>query len=750
MGTSRIHLGLKLILYNRKYKVSQLIDKNTFMIKDEILESNTKVLSTLDFMSLASRGDLKIIKELNEGLEIPFFDITMLDRKEQLEIMRKWLYGKNADEDTKFKSTNKLFDISRQRTQKEIENKARQEISIGNKEYEDNLLAPMPTIKTVRKYRDIFRKTGGSVRAFRTNNQSKGNRNPKSDPLVSDLIKEAFDEHFKPGARKRIKDIKIEIDYLRGIRNEERNKKGQDLIPEIPESTVYYFSQQYTKEEKISVQYSVGAAHHLYHDQGENYEPKRPLEICESDHSSLNLYVIDMDNELILGVPTLTAIKDKTSRCVHGMHVGFAKSGFWTISEALRHAILPKTYLKEQYPDCENNWDSYGVPENLVMDNGSDFTSEDLKLSCEDLGMNVEYNPPRHPWFKGSIERFFRSMYTDMIESLPGALVKFLKKYDPLYKPEETACIPYDLFLELLHLWVVDIYHHKKHRGLFKRTPAMVWKKAYDEHGIITIDSDDDLKIILGGSGSGQLHEWGIRRRHLIYDDSRNPEFTKLKIRLGRKGYQVRYKFDLNDISALQIWDELNQNFIFVPAIRQGYTKGLSDYQHERHINMALKDSKKVNDFTLAKSYKKMQHKIQMLNPILNKNKKMTQREAQYKHSGKNNVQYTVTANISKDSEDEKVVIKEEITQPQLHTLDMVAESATIKKDEINPDKLVSNYSILTSKNREVKNDKNTKNDTRKESKDTKLKKFSFKKNGVINLDGWSSNYGKHSKKELA
>ena len=88
--------------------------------------------------------------------------------------------------------------------------------------------------------------------------------------------------------------------------------------------------------------------------------------------------------------------------------------------EALRHAILPKTYLAQRYPKVQGTWPCCGLPERLVCDRGSDLTSRDLEDAAFQLGIELDFNPPRTPHFKGTVESFFDGLNDQLSASLPG------------------------------------------------------------------------------------------------------------------------------------------------------------------------------------------------------------------------------------------------------------------------------------------------------------------------------------------
>jgi transposase InsO family protein len=60
---------------------------------------------------------------------------------------------------------------------------------------------------------------------------------------------------------------------------------------------------------------------------------------------------------------------------------------------------------------------TYGVPQQLVCDHGSQFTGSEFRRVCAAIQLAVDYAPPHYPQYKGKIERFFRTARREMLRA---------------------------------------------------------------------------------------------------------------------------------------------------------------------------------------------------------------------------------------------------------------------------------------------------------------------------------------------
>ncbi|MBF6611710.1 MAG: DDE-type integrase/transposase/recombinase [Chloroflexi bacterium] len=298
----------------------------------------------------------------------------------------------------------------------------------------------------------------------------------------------------------------------------------------------------------------------------------RVLQRVEIDHTPLDLIVVDETQRLPIGRPYLTLAVDVFSGMPFGFYIGWEPSSYYTVMEALLHGILPK-------PDCpaiyhtKNPWPVYGLPEMLVVDNGKDFVGRDLADACAQLGIVLEYMAVRSPWLKGAIERFFRSIAQGLVHPLPGSTLSNVLQLGD-YDPAKDACITLGAFTELLHIFLLDEYAQRWHKGK-KGIPARLWHESVQSGFAPALHhSSTELRILMGRIEERTIQRTGINFENLRYQ---SPDLFRLRARLP-KGAKVKFKYDPKDIGTLHVLDTTEPGgaqWLPVPAIDQEYAAGL-------------------------------------------------------------------------------------------------------------------------------------------------------------------------------
>jgi putative transposase len=328
------------------------------------------------------------------------------------------------------------------------------------------------------------------------------------------------------------------------------------------------------------------------------------LERVEIDHTLSDLVVIDDHDNLPLGRLTLTYCLDMATRYPLGYYLGFEPPSYLTAMECLYHAICPKGNVREQY-GTEHEWLAYGIPATLVIDNGKEFIGRDLEDACLLLGIVPQRTPVQTPHFKAGVERMFRSLNTTLFHTLPGTTFSNpVERGD--YDSVQQACVYLSEVDKVLHIFLMDIYAQRFHRGL-NGIPARRWE-ALTQQGFAPAlpPNSEELLVLLGRTATRVVHHYGIEFMSLRYNCN---ELVPLRTKL--KGEKAKIKYHPADLSCLHVYDPFEEQYIRVPALDQTYTQGLSLWKHRVIRRAVLSEQDKVDIVALGQAKRKIQEIVE-------------------------------------------------------------------------------------------------------------------------------------------
>ena len=305
----------------------------------------------------------------------------------------------------------------------------------------------------------------------------------------------------------------------------------------------------------------------------------RPLERVELDHTVLDLIVVGEEDRLPIGRPTVTLALDVYSGLPAGLHVGFEAAGYGAAMRCLLHSILPKEDARARY-GTQQGWPVYGLPETLVVDREPHLVGGDLADACGQLGIHLDPTPVRRPWFKGAIERQFRTQNTGLVHGLPGTTFSHVLARGE-YDAAGMACISLTRFREILHMYLLDVYGQEWNRGV-EGVPAQRWAAAVAGGWTPALHHDAaEMRLLLGRSAVRTIQRAGIDHLSLRYHSA---ELEALRRALPG-GTPVALKYDPEDLGALHVQIPAAQRgvgpaWLRVPALHQEYAGGLSLWKH--------------------------------------------------------------------------------------------------------------------------------------------------------------------------
>jgi putative transposase len=202
-------------------------------------------------------------------------------------------------------------------------------------------------------------------------------------------------------------------------------------------------------------------------------EVERPLQVVQMDHQRFDHLCLASDqNGYEILRPWVTAgIDVHTGVCLTATLIaGTPSSATVALSVALMG--VSKTAMLCAL-DVPGTWEEGGISEVLHVDRAKEFKAEAIEVGAARYGTKVYLERPREPWRKGHIERFWRTLNSD-VHTWPGTTLsnpQELKRHGGRKPPTMT-------FAEAQRRLLLAImeYNHETYDGA-EPPPVAEWAK---------------------------------------------------------------------------------------------------------------------------------------------------------------------------------------------------------------------------------------------------------------------------------
>ena len=171
---------------------------------------------------------------------------------------------------------------------------------------------------------------------------------------------------------------------------------------------------------------------------------------------------------------------------------------------------------------CILDW---GLPEMVKTDNGSDYTSEYVRLVLQALAVEHVLCPPFQPWHKSHVERFFRTFQHDLVELLPGFVghnvterkaIESRRAFSEQLTKKNAEILDVRMgseeFNQFMTMWLSG-YHGRAHGGQDGMTPDQAY--AASAVSLRRLDDERVLDVLLaeapGDGGYRTVQKKGLR-----------------------------------------------------------------------------------------------------------------------------------------------------------------------------------------------------------------------------------------------
>lgn len=429
------------------------------------------------------------------------------------------------------------------------------------------------------------------VTAYRQSNsvlglvdQRRGNTHSRLHPLVSEMLESLVETQYLVPTGPSMKELHRRLQYRIAEHNQLAGTSKQLSAPSM--KAVRRYVSTLDGFDVIARRLGLAVAKRTYRASKAAPVADYPLEVVEIDSTVLDVNCT-WQGIFELGRPTLTLAVDKATRAVVYVGLDFAPPSYETVASAIAGVVLGNDDLLKELGLPEKSWPMRGLPTQLRLDNGKEYRSSHLESACALLRISLTFCPPRHPWFKGTVERLIKTLNTSVLRQLPGYKPALKSRVD---EAEYTQLPKFDCVdvYRIIVQWVITIYHQTPHPVLGK-TPASAWEEAIAKAPSEMPFSVEQVEVALGRTLTRSLLPGGIEVDGLIYDSDElallrrqlrhhhgHPENATLA-RENRERVRIRVP---RQIDRVYVLNPISNSFIVANAVAKNYTKGLSRRRH--------------------------------------------------------------------------------------------------------------------------------------------------------------------------
>lgn len=588
MSTQRFALTTQFSWQNGTYEVRRLLPGSQLVIED----LHTGARRTVSFTDLAQAlfaGELQFIEPGGSTLPtVKTPQVTLADYAPRLRAIAEY----------RLEVIRPLLPLRAEERSREVVAARVAEIQHAR---QTGTVFPTEVISIASIYRWLraYEQSGRDIRALISNTPKQGGQHiSRLSAEVEAVLHTVIEERYYIMEKVTSDDIYLEV----ALRVAEENLLRRAEEPLTPPSrvTVWRRIRDLDPEEKLIAKRGKRAAQQQFTQYEQVAYPNTPLGRVEIDHTRMDIIVVDGEDQLPLGRPTITYCLDTTTRYPLGFHIGFDPPSYLTVMECLHHALLPKGDVRTQY-GTQHEWLACGIPMVLVVDNGKEFIGQDLADACNTLGIELQQMPIKTPHFKAAVERMFKTINTGLLHTLPGTTFSNPTERGD-YASEQEACIDLADLDQLFHLFLLDIYAERFHQGLGD-IPARRWE-AITAAGFFPRLPEDraTLEILLGRVTYRVIQAYGIEFMHLRYN---TPDLAPLRTYLA--GNAAKIKYLPTDLGCIYVYDPQQQTYLRVDCLHPDYAGGLSVWKHRVITQRARAEQTPVDILGLARAKRQIQ-----------------------------------------------------------------------------------------------------------------------------------------------
>jgi putative transposase len=280
---------------------------------------------------------------------------------------------------------------------------------------------------------------------------------------------------------------------------------------------------------------------------------ERPLQIVQIDHTKMDVFAVDIKSGRILGRPTLSVCLDIATRMIIGLRISMDPPSAVALSKVFYDAVMPKAQQLERL-QLNTQWFTYGQPEAVHTDNGTDFVSNAFTAGLKLYGVSHIRRPIGRPEYGGHVERVLGSL-NSYIHTLPGSTKSNIRERGSR-DPRKTACLSLHDIERGVVSYVCNVYHKRRHSSLHE-TPENAWNRWWRQAGELPMLPSDSEQFRLNflPHDNRRITKHGVTFEHLHY---RSPQLQRIR---NCGVTQVKFHYDPDDLRQIYVHDDKNSTF---------------------------------------------------------------------------------------------------------------------------------------------------------------------------------------------
>lgn len=524
-----------------------------------------------------------------------------------------------------------------------------------------------PSEATVRRWYRHWQKSGGNILSLIRS--PSGNTHSKLSTEQLGILEEIIKSAYLHKKRRSAKTVHILMAAKINLENRQRSANGLKLIDTPSYNTLCRHIQKLDQYEVLTSRFSHEYAYKMTRHQRKSPIVSKHLELVQADHTQADVYV-----DLGLGVlvrPWVTLLVDRYSEAILGFWISPNAPSADSVMNALKMAISPKI-MSEMGGNTAWQWPMFGIPDELILDNGKDFLGRDLEQAAIELGITLSYSPPRQAFYKAQVERKFGTINKQLFAKYDSQVFK----YEPEKYGFDYPHLTFDAFKELFLQWVVTILHKTPNKDGY--TPDQLWASSVQKNGFAGSGLEEDyVKLCLSKSSRRRfrIQPDGIHFNSLTFNNEWLSRYRNQVVsHYHGKNPTIEFKWSESDVGVIWVFDELNHTFFEVKS-KEKIAHGRSFFNHKvvlreknnrkkatlsRHEyhDAVLALENKIDEFTQAEGTKKLPAKAaRYIKGGPNKSKRKINKPSQPDFTGT-----SFNQSHTEDSEDEFRTMKDELT----------------------------------------------------------------------------------------